>query len=97
MSVEDDTGTPPTEGRYIDIELSSSEVITIDLDRLEEDPQDYAELLNDSNCEVNIWMKLSTEYWKMGHLFEAQLIASKAAECMCCNYSKGRILTHIFL
>ncbi|KIK69347.1 hypothetical protein GYMLUDRAFT_214453 [Collybiopsis luxurians FD-317 M1] len=74
----DDEAVPV--GRSVDIELGGQEVITIDLDNLEPDPEDLLELLRESQCKVWVWTKLAGEYWRKGYLAAAERIASSAIE-----------------
>ncbi|KAG7093919.1 hypothetical protein E1B28_007555 [Marasmius oreades] len=62
-------------GRTVDIELGGQEVITIDLDNLDPDPQDVLDLLKEGECKVWVWTKLAREYWDKGHLEAAEKIA----------------------
>ncbi|KAF9269021.1 RNA polymerase II-associated protein [Marasmius fiardii PR-910] len=62
-------------GRTIDIELGGQEVITIDLDNLDPDPQDVLDLLKEGECKVWVWTKLAREYWAKGYLDAAERIA----------------------
>lgn len=55
----------PAVGRPYDIEIGTQEVITIDLDALEEDPSDLIELMRDSE-NPRVWGKLAAEYWRQG-------------------------------
>ncbi|KAK7056429.1 protein required for normal CLN1 and CLN2 G1 cyclin expression [Paramarasmius palmivorus] len=75
--MEEDFGTP---GRTIDIELGGQEVITIDLDNLDPDPQDVLDLLRDGQCSVWVWTKLASEYWRRGYLDAAKRIGDAAIE-----------------
>jgi RNA polymerase-associated protein CTR9 len=75
----DDENTPP--GRSVDIELGGQEVITIDLDNLDADPQDVLDLLGEGQCKVWVWTKLAGEYWRRGHHDAAEKIANSAVEC----------------
>ncbi|KAJ4490912.1 RNA polymerase II-associated protein [Lentinula aciculospora] len=65
-------------GRSIDIELGSQEVITIDLDNLDSNPEDVLELLRDGQCKVWVWTKLAGEYWRRGYHEAAEQIANNA-------------------
>ncbi|KAJ4488867.1 RNA polymerase II-associated protein [Lentinula edodes] len=65
-------------GRSIDIELGSQEVITIDLDNLDSNPEDVLELLRDGQCKVWVWTKLAGEYWRRGYCEAAEQIANNA-------------------
>lgn len=67
--------------RSIDVELGSQEIITIDLDNLDPDPEDLLELLKDGQCRVWIWTRLAGEYWRRGLLDAAEKIAQAAIEC----------------
>lgn len=69
-------------GRSVDIELGGQEVITIDLDNLDSDPEDVLELLKDGQCKVWVWTKLAGEYWRRGHHAAAERIANTAVDCM---------------
>ncbi|KAL0578531.1 protein required for normal CLN1 and CLN2 G1 cyclin expression [Marasmius crinis-equi] len=63
-------------GRSVDIELGGQEVITIDLDNLDPDPQDVLDLLKDGDCKVWVWTKLAGEYWRRGYLDAAETIVN---------------------
>jgi hypothetical protein len=68
-------------GRSIDIELGGQEVITIDLDNLDPNPEDVLDLLKEGQCRVSVWTKLAGEYWRRGYLAAAERIAHSAIEC----------------
>ncbi|PCH35997.1 RNA polymerase II-associated protein [Wolfiporia cocos MD-104 SS10] len=72
----------PAASRSIDIELGQHEVINIELDNLDPDPQDLLELLKDGQCKVWIWTRLAAEYWRRGYLDAAERIAQTAVESM---------------
>ncbi|KAF5374557.1 hypothetical protein D9757_010165 [Collybiopsis confluens] len=74
----DEEVVPP--GRSVDIELGGQEVITIDLDNLEPDPEDLLELLRESKCKVWVWTKLAGEYWRKGYVAAAERIANSAID-----------------
>jgi len=67
--------------RSIDIELGGQEVITIDLDNLDPNPEDVLDLLKEGQCRVSVWTKLAGEYWRRGYLAAAEKIAHSAIEC----------------
>jgi hypothetical protein len=71
----------PLSGRSVDIELGGQEVITIDLDNLDPNPDDVLDLLKDGQCKVWVWTKLAGEYWRRGYLEAAEKIARSAVEC----------------
>ncbi|KAJ3802188.1 RNA polymerase II-associated protein [Lentinula aff. detonsa] len=75
MDIDDE---PVPTGRSIDIELGSQEVITIDLDNLDSNPEDVLELLRDGQCKVWVWTKLAGEYWRRGYHDAAEQIANNA-------------------
>ncbi|KAI3615454.1 pol ii transcription elongation factor [Moniliophthora roreri] len=75
--MEEEFGSP---GRTIDIELGGQEVITIDLDNLDPDPQDVLDLLRDGQCTVWVWTKLASEYWRRGYVESAKRIGDAALE-----------------
>lgn len=68
-------------GRSIDIELGGQEVITIDLDNLDPNPDDVLDLLKEGQCRVSVWARLAGEYWRRGYLSAAERIAHSAIEC----------------
>jgi len=74
----DDTSLP---GRSVDIELGGQEVITIDLDNLDPNPDDVLDLLKEGQCTIFVWTKLAGEYWRRGYLEAAERIALTAIEC----------------
>ncbi|KAF5322225.1 hypothetical protein D9619_001333 [Psilocybe cf. subviscida] len=73
-----DDEAPP--GRSVDIELGGQEVITIDLDNLDPNPDDVLDLLREGNCNVHVWTRLAGEYWRRGYLQAAERIATTAIE-----------------
>lgn len=75
---EDDNPLP---GRSVDIELGGQEVITIDLDNLDPNPDDVLDLLKDGQCKEFVWTKLGGEYWRRGYLEAAERIGHNAIEC----------------
>ncbi|TFK44271.1 RNA polymerase II-associated protein [Crucibulum laeve] len=82
----DDSYVPPP-GRSIDIELGGQEVITIDLDNLDPNPEDVLDLLKDGQCKMSVWTKLAGEYWRRGYLDAAEKIANSAIESFQTNGS----------
>ena len=70
----------PPAGRTLDIELTSQEVISVDLDNLELNPDDLLEVLKDSQSKVWVWTKLAAEYWNQGHLDIAEKLAQGAID-----------------
>ncbi|KAF8229067.1 RNA polymerase II-associated protein [Tricholoma matsutake] len=72
-------------GRSVDIELGGQEVITIDLDNLDPNPEDVLDLLKDGQCNVWVWTKLAGEYWRRGYLDAAERIALSAVESFQAN------------
>lgn len=75
--------TPP--GRSFDIELGGQEVITVDLDNLDPNPDDVLDLLKDGQCKIWVWTKLAGEYWRRGYLEAAEKIARSAIESFQAN------------
>ncbi|KAJ2930254.1 hypothetical protein H1R20_g6829, partial [Candolleomyces eurysporus] len=71
-----------TSGRSVDIELGGQEVISIDLDNLDPNPEDVLDLLKEGQCKIWVWTKLAGEYWRRGHLDAAERIAQTAIETM---------------
>ena len=68
-------------GRPLDINFSSGEIITIDLDALDADPgTSVVELLREGQPAVKAWIKIAVEYWKLGLLDPATDIAAAAVE-----------------
>ncbi|KAI9571564.1 hypothetical protein HD554DRAFT_2320692 [Boletus coccyginus] len=72
-------------GRSIDIELGGQEVITIDLDNLDPNPDDVLDLLKEGQCKVLVWTRLAGEYWRRGYLSAAERIAHSAIESLTAN------------
>ena len=70
-------------GRSIDIELGGQEIITIELDSLDENPDDFVDLLTEAQCKLSVWTKLTCEYLKKGLNDAAEKIASRACEGAC--------------
>ena len=81
-------------GRSIDIELGRQEIITIELDNLDPNPDDVLDLLKEGQCKVSVWARLAGEYWRKGYLSAAERIARSAIECTWSNwlYSLGILI-----
>ncbi|KAH8107706.1 hypothetical protein BXZ70DRAFT_1013744 [Cristinia sonorae] len=82
--------SPPV-GRTLDIELTSQEVISVDLDNLELNPDDLLEVLKDSQSKVWVWTKLAAEYWNQGHLDIAEKLAQGAIDTLQYNGSTSTL------
>ncbi|KAI0084919.1 RNA polymerase II-associated protein [Irpex rosettiformis] len=78
----------PAPGRSLDIELSGQEIITVDLDNLDADPDDLLDVLKESKSKVSVWLKLATEYWRRGSLEPAEKLAQGAVTFFRSNYIK---------
>ena len=63
--------------KTIELDLLN-EVVTIELDELEEDATNLILVLNESECKVWVWTKLAQEYWQRGYHAEAEKIALAA-------------------
>ena len=81
--MEMEMGTPPPVTRALEIDIGDQEVITIDLDALDQSTDDVINVLQDAQCRVATWTQLASEYWRRGWLDSAQKIAHAALECMC--------------
>jgi RNA polymerase-associated protein CTR9 len=79
--MEMEMGTPPLATRSLEIEVGDQEVITIDLDSLDQSTDDVIAVLQDAECKVSIWTQLASEYWRRGWLESAQKITNAAVEC----------------
>ncbi|EAU91100.2 pol II transcription elongation factor [Coprinopsis cinerea okayama7 len=82
-------------GRSVDIELGGQEVITIELDGLDENTTDVLDLLKEGQCKVWIWTKLAAEYFRRGWLSCAEQIALAAVETLQAN-GTGSTLAPIY-
>ncbi|KAF5346312.1 hypothetical protein D9758_011483 [Tetrapyrgos nigripes] len=71
--------------RNFEIELGGQEVISIDLNHLDPNPEELIEVLREGQCRVWVWTKLAGEYWRRGNLDAASKIASTAIECFKIN------------
>lgn len=71
----------PAPGRSIDIELSGQEIITVDLDNLDANPDDLLDVLRESQSKVSVWAKLATEYLRRGSVEPAEKLAHGAILC----------------
>ena len=67
----------PKAPKTIELDLLN-EVVTIELDELEEDATNLILVLNESECKVWVWTKLAQEYWQRGYHDEAEKIALAA-------------------
>lgn len=84
MSGADETRSPsPAPGRSLDIELSGQEIITVDLDNLDANPEDLLDVLRESQSKPAVWSKLASEYWRKGYLDAAEKLATGGIECTC--------------
>lgn len=82
MSSENGTRSPsPAPDRSLDIELSGQEIITVDLDNLDANPDDLLDVLRDSHSKGAVWTKLASEYWRKGNLDAAEKLASGGYDC----------------
>ena len=83
MSEDNGTRSPsPAPGRSLDIELSGQEIITVDLDNLDANPDDLLDVLRESHSKGAVWTRLASEYWRKGNLDAAEKLASTGFECM---------------
>lgn len=87
----------PSAGRTLDIELSGQEVIAVDLDNLDANPDDLLEVLRESLSKVWVWTKLATEYWRKGNLDAAEKLARGAEDCMSCYQYCDCLITYQIL
>lgn len=78
--MEMEMGTPPPVTRALEIDIGDQEVITIDLDALDQSTDDVINVLQDARCKVTTWTQLASEYWRRGWLDSAQRIAHAALE-----------------
>jgi RNA polymerase-associated protein CTR9 len=86
--------TPPPPARPYDIALGPAEVITVDLDNLDNNPEDLIDLLKDGKPKVGVWTKLAGEYWRKGLLSAAEDIARAGVESACHLYFHWVIYTY---
>lgn len=83
MSDYNGTRSPsPAPGRSLDIELSGQEIITVDLDNLDANPDDLLDVLRESHSKGAVWTRLASEYWRKGNLDAAEKLASGGFDCM---------------
>ncbi|THU95501.1 RNA polymerase II-associated protein [Dendrothele bispora CBS 962.96] len=78
-------------GRNFEIELGGQEVISIDLDQIDPNPNDVLDVLREGQCRVWVWTKLAGEYWRRGYLEAAAKIANTAIECFRMNDSTASL------
>ena len=81
----------PKAPKTIELDLLN-EVVTIELDELEEDATNLILVLNESECKVWVWTKLAQEYWQRGYHDEAEKIALAAISSKRCIPSWMRAL-----
>ena len=74
--------------RTVEIKLDEQEVIAIDLDGLDRDPEDLLLLLKEGAGSISVWdlTNLASEYWRRGWLDAAEKICQRGIECMLCFY-----------
>ena len=70
----------PESGRSLDIELGT-DLVSVDLDNLDPDPNDIIELLKEANPGVLVWTRVAGEYWRKGLKQSADLIIQTAKAC----------------
>ncbi|KIP06107.1 hypothetical protein PHLGIDRAFT_107356 [Phlebiopsis gigantea 11061_1 CR5-6] len=89
----DETRSPsPAPGRSLDIELSGQEIITVDLDNLDANPEDLLDVLRESQSKGAVWAKLASEYWRKGNLDAAEKLAAGGIESFSTNaVTKGAV------
>ena len=80
MEGDDYSSPAPAPNRSIDVELSGQEIVAIDLDTLDADPQDYIDLLLEAkgNATVSMWTRLACEYCKIGLYESAEKVLESA-------------------
>lgn len=76
-----DRSPSPPPVRSVDIELPSQEIITVDLDNLDANPDDLLDVLRESRSKVWVWTKLASEYLKRGMLDAAEKLTNGAVVC----------------
>jgi RNA polymerase-associated protein CTR9 len=70
----------PITGRSLDIELGA-DLVSVDLDNLDPDPNDIIELLKEANSNVWVWTRVAGEYWRKGMKDGAEMIVRTAKTC----------------
>jgi RNA polymerase-associated protein CTR9 len=73
----------PIAGRSLDIELGA-DLVSVDLDNLDPDPNDIIELLKEANSSVWVWTRVAGEYWRKGMKDGAELIVRTVKSCTSC-------------
>ena len=76
-----DRSPSPPPVRSVDIELPSQEIITVDLDNLDANPDDLLDVLRESRSKVWVWTKLASEYLKRGMLDAAEKLTNGSVVC----------------
>lgn len=82
---------PPT--RSLDIQIDAAELITIDLDNLDPNPDDYIDLLVEGKCKGGIWATLASEYWRRDLYDQTYKMAQQALTGTHCLRTRCRRLT----
>ncbi|KAF7322161.1 RNA polymerase II-associated protein [Mycena kentingensis (nom. inval.)] len=79
-------------GRTIDIELGGQEVITIDLDVLDQ-VDEVLDLLSDPQCQARawVWTVVATEFWRRGSLEDAEKVAQTAVDVFTSNNNQSAL------
>jgi hypothetical protein len=88
---EMDMGTPePNPGsRELAINLNTSEIIMVDLDMLEENPDELLNVLMEGQSSVYVWTQLANEYISRGLLESAEKILRTGERRRCPPRSLG--------
>jgi hypothetical protein len=70
----------PVAGRSLDIELGT-DLVSVDLDILDPDPNDIMDLLKEADSGVLVWTRVADEYWRKGMKEGAEMIVQTAKSC----------------
>lgn len=80
-------GQTASGSRSLEIPVSNHEVITLELDELEDDPNTLIDVLKDGKCASSIWTRIAAEYWRQGKVDGAEAVANAGVQCMHCSVS----------
>jgi len=75
----DGARSPSPAARSLDLYITGGELITVDLDQLPDEDEEFAMILgvlNDAECGVVEWTRIAQEYWRTLRLGCAEAVAN---------------------
>ncbi|TFY82402.1 hypothetical protein EWM64_g1614 [Hericium alpestre] len=79
-------------GGVVDIELGGQEIICIELDNLDSNPNDIIEVLREGPPKAEYWTRLAWEYFRRGNLHAAKAISEAAIQYFSASFAAHKLL-----